>query len=45
MSNFENLVEILFNNNSIKGATGAAEFYRAVGKCGSRLAVVKVKSC
>lgn len=45
MSKFTTLHELLYNNNSVKGPSGPAEFYNAIAKCGTNLQYMRIKSC
>lgn len=45
ISRFEFLVDLIYNNNSIKGMTGPSTFYSSLAKCGQNLQFMRVKSC
>lgn len=46
LSRFECLVDLIYNNNCIKGKSGGpSQFYRALGTCGGNIQFMRVKSC
>lgn len=45
MSLLENVNDITFNNNVIRGQNGPVQFYQSIGKCGQNLQFLRIKSC